>query len=96
MITGEKKRLQIKLDKQLDQNVSLIFERLGLNPTVVINALYKRIEAEGKIPFEFGLTREEKDNLALMNTINNHDFPLLNDEQEIADYLLGDADDEEY
>ena len=28
-------------------------DELGLNPTVVINALYKKIAATGEIPFSF-------------------------------------------
>lgn len=47
------KRVQANVNKKVASQVELVMDELGLNPTVVINALYKKIAATGEIPFSF-------------------------------------------
>ncbi len=89
-----KKRLQFKMNHELADEANAIFEQLGLTPTVVITALYKRVVAEGRIPFEFGLTEDERAAISLARTIYNSDIPVLDDPDEIEQYLSEDDDDE--
>ncbi|MDV7719926.1 hypothetical protein GA840_08715 [Pediococcus ethanolidurans] len=96
MAINEKKRIQVKIDRDLDQNVSLIFDQLGLNSTVVITALYKRIVAEGRVPFEFELTKAEKDSINLTKAVYNYNAPTITGKKKVADYLLGEDDADEY
>lgn len=56
----KKKKVQVNIDKELAQDVESVLESLGLNPTVLITALYKRVAAQGEIPFSLALTEREK------------------------------------
>ncbi|MDB6234634.1 type II toxin-antitoxin system RelB/DinJ family antitoxin [Lactobacillus amylovorus] len=47
------KRVQANVNKKVASQAELVMDELGLNPTVVINALYKKIAATGEIPFSF-------------------------------------------
>lgn len=81
MAEDTKKRIQIKVDRDLDSDVNAVFEELGLNPTVVVTALYRRVAAEGRIPFEFKLTDDEKARIDLARSVYNSDVPTLSDPQ---------------
>lgn len=62
-----KKKIQVNIDRNLANNVEAVLDSLGLNQTTMITALYKRVEAQGEVPFSLALTKEEKINLELMN-----------------------------
>ncbi|MGX7162925.1 type II toxin-antitoxin system RelB/DinJ family antitoxin [Enterococcus massiliensis] len=62
-----KKKIQVNIDRNLANNVEAVLDSLGLNQTTLITALYKRVEAQGEVPFSLALTKEEKINLELMN-----------------------------
>ena len=51
MVVKEKKRVQVKIDKDLADDTEAILSELGLNPTTAINMFYKRIVANGALPF---------------------------------------------
>lgn len=87
MAVESKKRLQIKIDRQLSDEANELFARLGLTPTTVITAMYKRAVAEGEIPFRLGLTDREKAEMKLAKTVYNSDAPTLTDPEEIRRYL---------
>lgn len=55
-----KKRLQVIIDQDLYDDVGGVLEALGLNPTTLVTALYKRVAAEGGLPFSLKMTPEEK------------------------------------
>lgn len=92
--TDDKKRIQVVMDKQLSDDVNGILSDLGLNPSIVMNALYHRIEAEGKIPFDFSLTDEERANHHLVSTIRSLNIPVIKDKKEAEKFLFGDDDEE--
>ncbi|MCI1283755.1 type II toxin-antitoxin system RelB/DinJ family antitoxin [Lacticaseibacillus songhuajiangensis] len=87
MTADTKKRVQIKIDRQLSDDANELFDRLGLTPTTVITALYKRAVAEGEIPFRLGLTEREKNEMSLAKTVYESDAPTLTDPEEIRKYL---------
>ncbi len=91
---NEKKRIQVVLDKNLSDNVNGILSDLGLNQSIVINALYRRIQAEGKIPFDFALTDEERASHHLLNTIKSLNIPVIKDRKKAEEFLFDDEDDE--
>lgn len=53
------KRVQANVNKDVAHDAETIMDELGLTPTTVINALYKKIVATGSIPFSFSLTSEQ-------------------------------------
>lgn len=90
--SDEKKRIQVMMDKQLSDDVNDILSDLGLNPSIVMNALYHRIEAEGKIPFDLSLTDEERATHHLTSTIKSLDIPVIKDKKAAEKFLFGDDD----
>lgn len=67
--TDPKKKIQLNIDKKLADETQLILENLGLNQTVAITAFYKRIVAEGGIPFDLKLTTDQQARLGLRRTL---------------------------
>ncbi|MBO1087220.1 type II toxin-antitoxin system RelB/DinJ family antitoxin [Enterococcus mundtii] len=63
---NEKKKVQVNINKSLATDVESILDSLGVNPSIVITALYKRVAARGEIPFDLSLTSKEKAELQLM------------------------------
>ncbi len=92
MAQDTKKRIQIKMDRELDSEAMAVFDSLGLTSTAVITALYKRVAAEGRIPFNFELTKEEKARINLAKEVYDSKSPLLTDPKEIEKYLAEDDD----
>jgi len=64
--TNEKKKVQVNINKNLATDVESILDSLGVNPSILITALYKRVAARGEIPFDLSLTSKEKVELQLM------------------------------
>lgn len=56
----KKKRIQVDINEELAEDVSDVLHSLGMTPSVLITALYTRVAAEGRVPFELALTPEEK------------------------------------
>lgn len=54
-----KRRIQAKIDADTADQVDDVLRRLGLSPSTLVNALYKRVAAEHRIPFELELTPRE-------------------------------------
>ncbi|MBU9789170.1 type II toxin-antitoxin system RelB/DinJ family antitoxin [Lentilactobacillus sp. IMAU92037] len=90
--SDKKKRIQVMMDQQLSDDVNDILSDLGLNPSILMNALYRRIEAEGKIPFDFSLTDEERATHHLTSTIKSLGIPIIKNKQEAEKFLFGDDD----
>lgn len=62
---SKSKKVQVNVNRTLASEAEDIMNEVGLNPTVVINALYKEIVATKKIPLSFSLTKEQIDDLEL-------------------------------
>lgn len=90
MVVKEKKRVQVKIDKDLADNTEAVLNELGLNPTTAINMFYKRIVAEAALPFKPALSEAERANLGLLkSTKATKETPVteLKDAKEVADWL---------
>lgn len=88
----EKKKVQVNVDKMLSQKVDDILDSLGLNPSVLINALYKRVAARGEVPFSLTLTNKEKINIDLINAIETIPTKQISSPEELATWLDEDED----
>ncbi|MGL9730341.1 type II toxin-antitoxin system RelB/DinJ family antitoxin [Enterococcus sp. DIV0756] len=88
----KKKKIQVNIDKELSQDVDLVLDSLGLNPTVLITALYKRVAAQGEIPFSLALTDREKAINRLSKAADNVPTKQLDNIDERTKWL--DEDDE--
>lgn len=89
---NEKKRLQIKIDKELSEKAEMVLEELGLNPTTAITAFYKRIVANGGIPFPLELTPIEKEHLRFVQLTADTPTISYHTDAELAQWV---AEDEE-
>lgn len=91
MAVKEKKRVQVKIDKDLADDTEAVLSQLGLNPTTAINMFYKRIVANGALPFNVSLSEEERANLrflkATKDTITINDFFEIAKETDLKDLL---------
>ena len=63
-MTTAKKRIQVQVDKSLADEGDAILSELGLTPTTAITMFYKRLVAQGGLPFSTNLTEHEKNMLA--------------------------------
>lgn len=57
-VKSKNKKIQVNVNRKLAAKAENIMDEIGLNPTVVINALYKEIVATGKIPLSFSLRQK--------------------------------------
>ena len=87
MAVKGKKRVQVQIDKDLADNTEAILNELGLNPTTALNMFYKRIVANGALPFELALSQEEKANLRLLKATEDTPVTKFKDVQEVTDWL---------
>lgn len=90
MAVKEKKRVQVKIDKDLADNTEAVLNELGLNPTTAINMFYKRIVAEAALPFKPfkpALSEAERANLGLLKATKETPVTELKDAKEVADWL---------
>ncbi|WP_122644924.1 type II toxin-antitoxin system RelB/DinJ family antitoxin [Enterococcus mediterraneensis] len=82
-----KKKIQVNIDRSLANDVDAILESLGLNQTTLITALYKRVAAQGEVPFSLALTKEEKINLELMDAIDLIPTQHISTAEELSNWL---------
>ncbi|MFD0897721.1 type II toxin-antitoxin system RelB/DinJ family antitoxin [Loigolactobacillus binensis] len=59
-----KKRIQVQIDRSLAEQTEQVLKTLGLTSTTAINLFFKRIVAQGGLPF--ALTEREQNTLALL------------------------------
>ncbi|WP_262315993.1 type II toxin-antitoxin system RelB/DinJ family antitoxin [Lacticaseibacillus parakribbianus] len=91
-----KNRIQADVDRDIDLKVRYILKTLGISTTEVIDALWAKIAAEGRVPFDLALTDRQKAEIALISAVHDQATPFLTTKKEVADYLLGDDEDDEY
>ena len=87
MEVKEKKRVQVQIDKELADNTEAVLSQLGLNPTTAINMFYKRIVANGALPFNVSLSEEERANLRLLKATKETPVTEFKGAKEVADWL---------
>ena len=86
MAVKEKKRVQVKIDKDLADNTEAVLNELGLNPTTAINMFYKRIVAEAALPFKPALSEAERANLRFLKATGTP-VTELKDAKGVSDWL---------
>lgn len=67
----DNKRVQANVNRKVAAMAESVINELGLTPTAVINALYKKIAATGEIPFSFKLTEDQMADIKLQAAIQN-------------------------
>ncbi len=87
MAVKEKKRVQVKIDKDLADDTEAVLSELGLNPTTAINMFYKRIVANGALPFNVSLSEEERANLRFLKATKETPVTEFKGAKEVADWL---------
>ena len=87
MAVKEKKRVQVKIDKDLADNTEAVLNELGLNPTTAINMFYKRIVAEAALPFKPALSEAERANLRFLKATEGTPVTELKDAKGVSDWL---------
>ncbi|KRL05230.1 MULTISPECIES: type II toxin-antitoxin system RelB/DinJ family antitoxin [Liquorilactobacillus] len=87
MAVKEKKRVQVQIDKDLANKTEAVLSELGLNQTTAINMFYKRIVADGALPFKLALSEVEKANLGFLKATKDIPVTEFKDTKEIADWL---------
>ncbi|WP_071131727.1 type II toxin-antitoxin system RelB/DinJ family antitoxin [Enterococcus timonensis] len=87
MKTKDKKRVQVQIDEELFNEAESVFNALGLNATSAITVFYKRVVANGGIPFDLELTEHEQAKVALMNATKNSPKQVLSTNDELMEWL---------
>lgn len=67
MTIEAKKKIQVNIDKTLAEQAEAVFHDVGLNQTSALTAFYKKVVAEGGIPFDLHQTSEQKADMALLD-----------------------------
>jgi DNA-damage-inducible protein J len=93
IMDATKKKIQANVDRDSEERAKQVLSSLGISTSSIINAMFKRIAAEGKIPFALELTEDELADIRLAHAVENSKTPVLTDPKEIQDYLFGDDDD---
>lgn len=81
------KKIQANVDRRVASQAEDIMNELGVTPTVVINALYRRIIATGEIPFSFSLTAEERNALAIKQLAASRPTKVIQTKQDFEDFF---------
>lgn len=93
MLTTNKKRVQIQVDQELANETEQILQELGLTPTTVVTMLYKRIAANGSLPFDVVLTESEKANIHFLKSTENTPIKEFKNAEEVQSWLEDDDED---
>lgn len=95
MSIKEKKRIQVQIDRDVVEEVELIFEELGLNQTTAVNAFYKQVIASGGLPFDLTLSKEQKVDIRLTQASKRVPLERLETRKEIKDWFADEENDYE-
>ncbi|NRR75432.1 type II toxin-antitoxin system RelB/DinJ family antitoxin [Tetragenococcus halophilus] len=73
MSVKDNKTVQVKIDKKVTDKVYQILDELGLTTTAAITMYFKRIVADGKIPFDVSLSEQERERIK-NNIVRNEEL----------------------
>lgn len=80
-------RVQANVDADVKDMAESVIKTVGLTPTVIINGLYRKIAATGKIPLDFSLTSEQMADLQLQNAVKKLPVKRLRTKEEIEEFF---------
>lgn len=86
-VKSKNKKIQVNVDRHTASEAEDIMNEMGLNPTVVINALYKEIVATKKIPLSFELTREQIDDLRLKEVASTRPSHVVRTKKDLEEFF---------
>lgn len=86
-MTSKIKKVQVNINRDTAEDVEQIMKKIGVTPSVVINALYKQIEATGKIPLSFSLTPRQRAELELDRATQNVPIKHLKTQKELKEFF---------
>lgn len=95
MTTSSKKKVQIQVNRELSEEAEAIFQELGLSTTTAITAYYKRVVAEGGLPFELKLSSQEMAVLQFKNAEKGLPVTDKIETKEQLDKWLSEGDEED-
>lgn len=81
------KRVQVKVNRELSVRVDAILKQLGITQTALINALYSRVAALGKVPFSMELTDRELAQLDLEDAVKDVPARTIDSPEEFSKWL---------
>lgn len=87
MVQATKKRIQVQVDSELAKEGDAVLDELGLTPTSAITMFYKRLVAEGGLPFSLQLTQREKDELAIRQLSEKRPLIALDTPEKIQKWM---------
>jgi len=87
MAGKDKKRIQVQVDKDLVDDTDQVLNELGLTPTAAITMFYKRIVANGGLPFKPTLTDAEKATLDFLKQTKDTPVHVFKNAKEVQDWL---------
>ncbi|WP_125583514.1 type II toxin-antitoxin system RelB/DinJ family antitoxin [Levilactobacillus cerevisiae] len=88
-----KKKIQINIDKDLAEQAETVFNDIGLNQTSALTAFYKKVVAEGGLPFDLHQTPEQKANLGLRESIKKLPVEQLKTQSQVEAWFKDDTQD---
>lgn len=87
MAEAIKKRIQVQVNKDLANQGDAVLSKLGLSPTTAITMFYKRLVAEGGLPFSTQLTQREKDELEIQQLAKDIPVEYLDTPEKIQKWI---------
>lgn len=81
------KKVQVNVDRATADNAEEIMKEIGVTPSVVVNTLYKEIEATGKIPLSFSLTPRQRAEMELDRATKGLPVKHLRTQKELEDFF---------
>ncbi len=81
------KKVQVNVDRATADNAEEIMKEIGVTPSVVVNTLYKEIEATGKIPLSFSLTPRQRAEMELNRATKDLPVKHLRTQKELEDFF---------
>lgn len=86
-VANKNKKIQINVNRELAGQAEEIMKEIGLNPTVVINALYKEIVATKKIPLSFSLTSKQIDDFEIRQLAKKRPIHKVKTKKELEEFF---------
>ncbi|WP_035180383.1 type II toxin-antitoxin system RelB/DinJ family antitoxin [Lentilactobacillus farraginis] len=87
-----KKHIQVQVDKTLYDASKRVLNNIGISQSALINALLRRVVAEGRVPFDLAQTKSERLNFELERQIRHSNIPLIKSPKNVDRYLLENGD----
>jgi len=88
-----KKKVQINIDRELADEAEAVFEDIGLNQTIALTAFYKKVVAEGGMPFDLKQTPEQKANRRLREALKGIPVQKLENRKQVEAWFEDESQD---